>query len=147
MKLIPREWDEMPTLTGLRRSMNRLFDYFPSVLEGETAFEWWPPLNICETPETVVVTAEVPGLEPKDIEISVVGDTLTIRGEKRVEKEEKGKTWYRREIAGGKFTRSLTLPAPIDGEHVDAVNKAGLLTITLPKRVEARSKKIEVKVK
>lgn len=145
MKLIPREWDEFPTLTGLRRQMNRLLDYFPNA--EETAFEWWPAVNVIETPETVVVTAEVPGLEPKEIEISVVGDTLTIRGEKRIEKEEKGKTWYRREIAGGKFTRSFTLPASVDGEHVDATSKMGILTVTLPKRAEARAKKIEVKVK
>jgi HSP20 family protein len=147
MKLIPREWDDFPTMTSLRRQMNRLMDYFPSVAEGETMFEWWPAVNVCETPETVIVTAELPGLEPKDVEISVVGDTLTIRGEKRTEREEKGKTWYRREIASGKFTRSFTLPAPIDSEHVDATNKAGILTITLPKRAEARAKKIEVKVK
>jgi HSP20 family protein len=145
MKLIPREWDEFPTLTGLRRQMNRLFEYFPSA--EEPGFEWWPAVNVAETPETVVVTAELPGLEPKEIEISVVGDTLTIRGEKRFDREEKGKTWYRREIAGGKFTRSFTLPASVDAEHVDATSKAGILTITLPKRAEAKAKKIEVKVK
>jgi HSP20 family protein len=145
MKLIPREWEEFPTLTGLRRQMNRLLGYFPNA--EEPAFEWWPAVNVTETPETVVVTAEIPGLEPKEIEISVVGDTLTIRGEKRVEKEEKGKTWYRQEIAGGKFMRSFTLPTSVDAEHVDATSKMGLLTITLPKRAEARAKKIEVKVK
>jgi HSP20 family protein len=145
MKLIPREWEEFPALTGLRRQMNRLFDYLPAA--EEPTFEWWPAVNVAETPETVVVTAEVPGLEPKEIEISVVGDTLTIRGEKRFEKEEKGKTWYRREIAAGKFTRFFTLPSPVDAEHVDATSKAGVLVITLPKRVDARAKKIEVKVK
>lgn len=145
MKLIPRDWDEFPTLTGLRRHMNRLFDYFPTA--EEPGFEWWPAVNVSETPETVVVTAEIPGLEPKEIEISVVGDTLTIRGEKRMEREEKGKTWYRREIVGGKFTRSFTLPTSVDAEHVDATSKAGILTITLPKRAEARAKKIEVKIK
>jgi len=145
MKLIPREWEEFPTLTGLRRQMNRLLDYFPNA--EEPTFEWWPAVNVTETPETVLVTAEIPGLEPKEIEISVVGDTLTIRGEKRIEKEEKGKTWYRREIAGGKFMRSFTLPTSVDAEHVDATSKMGLLTITLPKRAEARAKKIEVKIK
>jgi HSP20 family protein len=125
--------------------MNRLFEYFPTA--EEQGFEWWPAVNVAETPETVVVTAELPGLDPKEIEISVVGDTLTIRGEKRFEREEKGKTWYRREIAGGKFTRSFTLPASVDAEHVDAACKAGILTITLPKRAEAKAKKIEVKVK
>jgi len=145
MKLIPREWEEFPTMTGLRRQMNRLLDYFPTA--EEPGFEWWPAVNVVETPETVVVTAEVPGLEPREIEISVVGDTLTIRGEKKFEREEKGKTWYRREIAGGQFTRSFTLPTSVDAEHVDATSKAGLLTITLPKRAEAKAKKIEVKAK
>jgi len=145
MKLIPREWDEFPTLTGLRRQMNRLLDYFPAA--EEPGFEWWPAGNGVETRETVLVTAEIPGLDPKEIEISVVGDTLTIRGEKKFEKEEKGKTWYRREIVGGKFTRSFTLPTSVDPEHVDATSKAGILTITLPKRAEAKAKKIEVKAK
>jgi HSP20 family protein len=146
MKLIPRDWEDGPTLLGLRRQMNRLFDYFQAPGESQGA-GWWPPVNVTETPETVVVTAEVPGLEPKDIEISVVGDTLTIRGERRIETEEKGKTWFRREIAGGRFVRSFTLPAPIEAERVDAMAKAGLLVITLPKRAEARSRKIEIKVR
>jgi HSP20 family protein len=144
MKLIPRDWDEFPTLTGLRRQMNRLFDYFPG---EEPAFDWLPAVNVTETPETVIVTAEVPGIEPKDIEISVVGDTLTLRGERRIDREEKGKTWYRREIMGGRFTRAFTLPASVDAEHIDAVTKAGILTVTLPKRAEAKARKIEVKVK
>lgn len=147
MTLTPREWDEFPTtLTTLRRQMNRLLDYFPMV-EGEPTFEWCPAVDICETPETIVVTAEMPGLEAKDVEISVAGDQLTIRGERRAEKEEKGKTWYRRELASGRFTRTFTLPISIDPEHIDATAKAGLLTITMPKRAEARAKKIEVKVK
>lgn len=145
MKLIPRDWEEAPTLTSLRRQMNRLLEYFPGA--EEPGSEWWPSVNVSETPETLVVTAEVPGLEPKEIDISVVGNTLTIRGEKRIEKEEKGKTWYRREISGGRFTRSFTLPASVDAEHVEATCKAGILTVTLPKRAEARAKRIEVKVK
>ena len=102
MKLIPREWEEFPTLTGLRRQMNRLFEYFPNA--EEPGFEWWPAVNVAETPETVVVTAEMPGLDPKDIEISVVGDTLTIRGEKRFDKEEKGIEDSKKLVAKNKLT-------------------------------------------
>ena len=145
MRLIPYEWNDWPVATGLRHQMNRLLDTYFTGFGEERTMEWRPNIDVVETPETVVVKAELPGIEAKDIEISVVGDTLTIRGEKKFEREEKGKTWFRKEIAEGKFTRSLTLPTPIDAQSVDAVDRNGVLTITLPKKAEAKAHKIAIK--
>lgn len=147
MTLIPWRGD-WPSLSSLQREMNRLFEGFFGDETGLTrAGGFTPALDVAETPETVVVKAEVPGLDPKDVEISVTGDTLTIRGEKKEEKEEKGKSWHRVERRYGAFSRSVALPAPIDPDHVEAVSSNGLLTITIGKSKEAKPKKIEVKVR
>jgi HSP20 family protein len=147
MSLIPWRGD-WPSLSSLQREINRVFEGFFDDDMGLTRPSGFAPaIDVAETPETVVVKAEVPGLDPKDVEISVTGDTLTIRGEKREEKEEKGKTWHRVERRYGAFARSVTLPAPIDPNHVEAVSSHGLLTITIGKSKEAKPKKIEVKVR
>ena len=132
--------------------MNRLFqDFFDEGFTGPgrlaTEEVWLPALDVVETPETFVVKAEVPGIDPKDIEISVSGDTLNIRGEKRAEKEEKGKTWYRVERSYGSFHRSVPLPIGVKADRVEAESKDGVLTITLPKIPEAMPKRIAVKTK
>ena len=149
MRLIPYRGDDFGGLIAMRERMNDLFG--PLVRGGETPMfggqPWLPSVDIVETPETLQVKAEVPGFDPKDIEISVVGDTLTIKGEKTAEKEEKGKTWHRRECTSGTFFRSVTLPVEIDPDHVEAVEEAGVLTITLPKRVHATAKHITIKTK
>jgi HSP20 family protein len=103
--------------------------------------------DIAETPETVVVKAEVPGINPKEIEVSVNENTLTLRGEKKDEKEEKGKNFHRIERSYGVFSRTIVLPCPVDGTRTEAESKDGVLTITLPKQKTAIPKKIEVKTK
>ena len=147
MKLVP--WRREVGFPGLRR-LDRLFedffsgDDFWTLPAAETV---GPALDVAETPESVVVKAEVPGIEPKDIDISVTGDTLHIKGEKHEEKEEKGKTWRRVERSFGSFHRSVMLPAPVNGDKVEAEVKEGVLTVTLPKSAEAKRKKIEVKAR
>ena len=147
MRLIPYRENEWPSLTRFQDEMNRLLEGFFPRSQVRTAPEWEPSLDVVETPETIVVKAEMPGIEAKDVDISVSGDVLTLKGEKREEKEEKGKTWYRREIRSGGFTRSIHLPVPIDTAHIAAEEHAGLITITLPKLEGAKAKKIPIKVK
>ena len=149
MRLIPYRADDFGSLTALQGRMNHLFDSFfggdrPHTLGVQ---QWLPAVDVVETPETLLVKAELPGIDPKDIEISVVGDTLTIKGRKTTEKEEKGKTWHRRECTTGTFLRSITLPVDVDADHVEAVGEAGVLTITLPKREHAKARRITVKAK
>jgi HSP20 family protein len=151
MNLIP--WRRQGNGFGaLRRQINRVFEDFGlSDLEftglPEAAGEWGPALDVAETPESFVVKAELPGIDPKQVEISVIGNTLTIKGEKQAEKEEKGKTWHRVERSYGAFTRTFTPPVAVRADKIEAEAKDGVFTITLPKSTEALPKKIAVKAK
>jgi HSP20 family protein len=102
-------------------------------------------LDVSETKDSVVVKAEVPGMEPKDIQISLQEQLLTIKGEKQMEKEEKEARYYRAERSYGTFTRSVRLPVAVDGSRVTATFKNGLLTITLPKTPAAKGTMIPIK--
>ena len=105
-----------------------------------------PPLDVSETEENILVKVEVPGIEPKDIDISISGDTLTIKGEKKSEKEEKGRNYHFMERSCGSFSRSVGLPTSVKFEQVKAEYKKGILEITLPKSEKSKIKKIPVKV-
>jgi HSP20 family protein len=106
-----------------------------------------PAVDFAEDDKAYRITAELPGMSEKDIDVSLSGDTLTIKGEKREEKEEKAKNYYLSERHYGSFRRSFTLPDGIDRDKIDAAFAAGVLTLTLPKTAEAvkQQKKIEVK--
>jgi HSP20 family protein len=106
--------------------------------------QWLPRLDMSETDTAVVVNVDVPGIDPKQIDISVTGDTLTIRGERQEEKETKGKTFHRLERSYGSFCRSVGLPTSVDVDKIKATAKEGVLTITLPKREEVRPRQIKV---
>ena len=137
-------------VVSLQREMNRLFDdffgrdFFVEPFRGIGA--WKPALDVAETDGSVIVKAELPGLESKDIEVSLSGDVLTIRGEKKEEKEEKTKSYHRVERHYGSFERAVRLPASVKGDQVQASFKNGVLHIELPKTEEARQKSIKIKV-
>ncbi|AEH44005.1 heat shock protein Hsp20 [Thermodesulfatator indicus DSM 15286] len=135
-------------LRELKREMDRLWTEFfgketlPEVFEAE----WVPALDVSETQDAVIVRADVPGIDPNELEITVSGNTLTIRGEKKQEREEKGENFYRIERSYGSFVRSIQLPADVDTDKVEATYKNGVLKIVLPKKAEAKGKQIPVKV-
>ena len=104
-------------------------------------------MDVAETDDAVIVKAEVPGVDPKDIEVTLTGGVLTIKGEKREEKEEKGKRTHRIERAYGAFSRSIDLPEGVDPDNITAECKDGVLTVTLPKKPEAKARQIKVEVK
>ncbi len=131
-------------VTKFKNEMDRLFDRF---WDGEEApGAWDPKVDIAETKDAFTVKAEVPGIEPKDIQVTLENGVLMLRGEKRQEKEEKDERYYRVERSYGSFARSLRLPANVDGTKVNASFKHGLLTVMLPKTVEARGQSIPIKV-
>jgi HSP20 family protein len=113
--------------------------------EPEAAGEWFPTVDVAETKEAFTVKAEIPGVEAKDVQVSLQGDVLTVRGEKRQEKEEKGEQYYRCERSWGAFNRSFRLPVAVEAEKVTADFKDGVLTVTLPKAPEAKGSTIPVK--
>jgi HSP20 family protein len=108
---------------------------------------WMPALEIYEKGDNYVVRTELPGMKKEDIDISVLGDTLTIKGERKAESEVKDEDYYRCEMCYGKFSRSVTLPAAVQAGKITASYDDGMLEITLPKAAEAKPKRVEVKVK
>jgi HSP20 family protein len=101
---------------------------------------------MAETGDSVTIKAELPGLEAKDVDVSIFGNTLTVRGEKKEEREEKDEHYHLVERAHGTFSRVVRLPAAVDVEKIKASFKNGVLTVTLPKTEEARQKAIPVSI-
>jgi HSP20 family protein len=144
------EWKPFREVSRLRREMDRLFEDFFG--PGRRALrplemEWAPAVDVEETADQVTVKAEIPGITPKDIDISLSGDVLTLKGEKKAEREEKGKNYHLVERSYGSFSRSLRLPAAVDADKIDATYKDGVLTVTCPKKEKVKPKVIEVKAK
>ncbi|HXD98373.1 MAG TPA: Hsp20/alpha crystallin family protein [Candidatus Acidoferrum sp.] len=135
------------TGTGLKREMDRLFDrFFESPWTELPALgEWTPALDVTEGKDALTVKAELPGVDIKDVGVSLEGDMLTIKGEKEQKKEEKDERQHRVERTWGAFMRSVRLPAPVDGGKVTATFKNGVITITLPKTPGAKGTTIPVK--
>src|SRR3990170_2774296 len=129
-----------PWTGSLRKEMDRLFERFfePRWDEFPALAGWAPVLDVSETKEAVVVKAEVPGMDPKEIEVTLQGELLTIKGEKKEQKEEKDEHYHRMERSYGAFARTVRLPVPMDGSKVTATFKNGLLMIQLPKTPAAK---------
>lgn len=134
-------------MTALKKEMDRIFDrIWETDLPTPAAFgEWTPVIDVLEGKEELVVKVEVPGIEPKEISLTLAEQVLTINGEKKYEKEEKDEKFYRMERAMGAFSRSVRLPIPVDINKVAAVFKNGLLTVTLPKSKEVKGTAIPIK--
>jgi HSP20 family protein len=137
-------------ISNLQREMNRMFDSFfrsgadePGLLSGN----WMPPVDVAEEENEYIVKVELPGVNKDDVKITLESNILTIRGEKKDEKEIKEKNYHRMERNYGSFQRSFTLPTTVKTDKIDASYKDGILVVTLPKAEESKPKQIEVKVK
>ena len=140
-------WKPFGELRTLRREMDKLWeDFFGGQELMSSEGLWLPAIDISETKEAIIVRAELPGMDPKEIEINLTGDVLTIKGEKRQKTEEKDENFHRIETRYGAFQRSIRVPVSVDSGKIQAKYDKGVLKITLPKREEARPKQIEVKV-
>ncbi len=156
--LIPWErddkfWTDNP-FAMMERDMNRVFrDMSKNFMDTPTRTGWMggngltPRVDVTETDEAIEVHAELPGMEEKDIEVSLLDNVLTLQGEKKHEKETKEKNYHRVERSFGKFLRRVALPAEVESDKVDARFKKGVLTVRLPKTEKAKKdvKKISVK--
>ena len=125
---------------------NRFFRATPPSM-GTSTEEWLPSVNISETKKNFIVKAELPGLDTKDVSVSLSGDLLTIKGEKKREEEEKDEHHHFIERYSGSFQRSFQLPTSVKGDKVEANFDKGVLNVTIPKVEEAEKKEIEIKVK
>jgi HSP20 family protein len=128
-------------------SLRRMFDMEPSWRPASSFSLSAPAIDMSEDEKAYKICAELPGIDPKDVDVSVSGDTLVLKGEKRQEKEEKDKNYHFSERSYGSFQRAFQLPSSIDRNKVSADFSKGILTVTLPKTAEAQqpAKKIEVK--
>jgi len=139
-------------LENIRREMDRLWDSFFEARPRrrgeveELGGEWVPSLDLSETKDNFLVKAEIPGIEPKDVDISLHDDILTIKGQKKQEKEEKEENYHFVERSYGSFTRSIRLPHEVQSDKIKASYKDGILKIILPKSEEAKKKEVKIKV-
>ena len=146
MELIP--WKRLDELTSFRKEMDSLFKRF----FGETPLlrrvreEWHPTVDFSETKDKFVFKAELPGLEVKDIDVSISGDILTIKGEKKKEEEQEDEHFHSVERYYGSFQRSFRLPQNVKINKIEAKFDKGVLKISLPKTEEAKKKVINIKV-
>jgi len=146
-------WDPFRELEDMSERLNRVFGRSALATRGEAAskdalavFDWSPTVDIVETPEEFQIKAELPEVKREDVKVSVDGGVLRIEGERKQEKEEKGKKYHRVERSYGTFLRTFTLPDNVNESNVQAEFKDGLLNVRLRKSEKAKPKSIEVKV-
>jgi len=139
-------WKPFRELDTMRNEMDRLWDSFfegrPKVRFGE----WFPSLDVAETKNDIVVKVELPGMDQKDINITLSDGHLIIKGEKKQEKEEKEENYHFIERSYGTFTRSVQLPKEVKHDKISASYKNGVLKVVLPKSEDAKKKEVKIKV-
>lgn len=141
--------DSFRDFGDMQAEVNRLFDNFlgrPAQQPGGVERVWAPAVDMYETKDALMVAAELPGLDERDIHLSIIGDVLSVRGKRQWNQEVKPESSYRSERWYGKFERSLPLPMPVQADKVTAKYRDGVLTITLPKVEEIRPKEIKIDV-
>jgi HSP20 family protein len=145
-------WDPFRDVTTLQERMNRLFDQALSRTrmddeEGLTASMWSPAVDIFETHDSIVMKAELPGVSRENIDIQVEDNTLTLKGERRFEREVKEENYLRIERSYGAFQRAFNLPTGVQQDKIRAVFKDGVLEVTMPKAEETKPKQVKIDVK
>ncbi|MBN1664610.1 MAG: Hsp20/alpha crystallin family protein [Deltaproteobacteria bacterium] len=151
---LPINREEEPPYHSLQREVNQLFDDFFRDFDvapfgfGSDRFKTFSPsIDIKENDNEILIKAELPGMDEKDVEINLLEDRLTIKGEKKEEKENKSGDYYHMESSYGSFNRVIALPERVDTKKAEAVYKNGVLTITLPKTEEAKVKGTKIPIK
>ena len=143
-------WQPFSDMLALRQAMDRLFDdSFVRPSRLTTAFGEGAdlPVDMYQTDDSVVVKASVPGIKPEEVEVTITGDTLTIKGETRTEEEVKKDNYFRQEISYGAFHRSILLPSSLQTDKAEATFENGILTLTIPKAEETKPRQIKIKPK
>jgi len=139
-------WDPFREVVALQNRVNSLFREMNEGDSPLTTASFVPAVDIYEDPKKVVLKLEVPGIEEKDLDVRVENNTLTVKGERKFEKEEKEENFHRIERRYGTFYRAFTLPSTVDAEHINANYDTGVLKLELSKKPEAQPKQIKVNV-
>ncbi len=142
-----KRFDPWRELFTLRDEIEHIFDRFFGETLPVTREEvsWYPALDMYETDNELVIKAELPGIESKDVDITLSDNTLTIKGERKKSEEVKGENYYRREVSYGSFQRAVNLPVSVNTEKIKATFKNGILEIKLEKEKPAKGIKIDIK--
>ncbi|MER3456101.1 MAG: molecular chaperone [Thermus sp.] len=144
-------WDPFEELREMQRSIDRLFDELTGRRparrrEAREPVVWEPAVEVYETDHEVVVRAELPGVDPKSVNVTVQDNTLTVEAEAREEQEERGRNYLRRELRYGQFSRTVALPAEVKPDAAKATFRNGLLEVRVPKSERAKPKQVKVEV-
>lgn len=137
-------WEPFRDISRLHDEVNRLFD--ERFYKGGESVGWTPACDIYEDAEALTLRFELAGVEAKDVDVRFENGVLTLRGERKLEKEELKDNYHRVELGYGTFTRSFSLPGTVDAANIRAESKNGILTVTLPKKAESKPRSIQVKV-
>jgi HSP20 family protein len=144
-------WDPFEELREMQRSLDRLFDELTGRRpvrrrEAREPVVWEPAVEVYETDQEVVVRAELPGVDPKNVNVTVQDNTVTIEAEAKEEQEERGRNYLRRELRYGQFFRSVALPAEVKADAAKATYRNGVLELRVPKSERAKPKQVKVEV-
>jgi len=139
-------WDPFRNLGDIQHEVNRLFDNFSGRPAQGTAGErmWLPAVDVRETKDEVVLSFDVPGMSEKDIQLSITGDLMTVKGERRFERDDSQDTYHRVERVYGKFERTVQLAMPVQTDKVKATYREGVLEVKLPKVEAAKPHEIKI---
>jgi HSP20 family protein len=141
-------WEPLRNLGDIQGEMNRLFDsFFSRPATGAAGERVWAPLvDMHETKDDLFITFELPGIREKEVSVSITGDVLTVKGERKLEHDLKDEAYHRLERVYGRFERSVPLPMPVQADRVKATYRDGMLEIRLPKVEEVKPKEIKIDV-
>ncbi len=136
-------WQPMPEMEALRRQMDRVFEEMVDV-KREAQATWQPAVELQDTEENIILRAQIPGVEAKDLDINVAKGAVEVAGERHYENKDSKRGYFRSEFRYGKFQRVIALPVAVQNDQVQAQFKDGILTLTLPKVTEARRQVVKV---
>jgi HSP20 family protein len=150
--LVRRVWPSRPTFESpfddfdqLRHHLQRLFDAVGESALGRMGAGVFPPINVTQDNSSIYVRAEIPGIDPKDLDVTAQGRRLSISGKRAIPKESNRASYHRQERAEGEFSRTVTLPTEVETASADARYNAGILSVSLPKAEIAKARQIQVK--
>ena len=141
--MLMRYWQPFTEIETIREQLDKVFDQRAATRDNSKA-AWMPALELADAGDNFVLKAQLPGIDPKDVDIQVTREAISISGERRYENTDEKPGYVRSEFRYGKFHRVLSLPAPIQNDSVQAEYKDGILTLTLPKVAEARNKVVKI---